>query len=255
MGDLYIFDFSGGDEEYARRQAARDAESARLRARYACHLADSAGIGESTAQRVIAALFDRRDESGRECGCGCHPQLSSQHGDGFDCPCSWDDARRASENRKLDAFWDSEAAAELHAVHEREEAEIAAWIAGQQRVDARRTTSMAPEQWEGAVDGHSFYFRERGGCWRIELDLEESGCFAQRFVAVADDGSMVTEPVPIMEGEVIAEGVDSQLGATPAEHIAFIVRTIRDHLWGAQCDHAGALFYCLKCGQRMSEAL
>jgi hypothetical protein len=33
-----------------------------------------------------------------------------------------------------------------------------------------------------------------------------------------------------MKGEVIAEGVVSQLGATAAEHIAFIVRTIRDHL-------------------------
>ncbi|AKS31677.1 hypothetical protein AFA91_07070 [Mycolicibacterium goodii] len=30
-----------------------------------------------------------------------------------------------------------------------------------------------PEQWEGEVDGHSFYFRERGGDWVIELDLHE----------------------------------------------------------------------------------
>ena len=66
---------------------------------------------------------------------------------------------------------------------------------------------------------------------------------------------MVTEPVPIMEGEVIAEGIGSQLGGTPVDHIAFIVRTIRDHLWGAQCDHAGALFYCPKCGRRINEAM
>ena len=55
---------------------------------------------------------------------------------------------------------------------------------------------------------------------------------------------MVTEPVPIMEGEVIAEGTGSQLGGAPVDHIAFIVRTIRDHLWGAQCDHADALWNC-----------
>ena len=132
--------------------------------------------------------------------------------------------------------------------------EIAAWLTGQPDVEARRTTSLAPEQWEGSVGGHSFYFRERGGCWRIELDLTESGRVAQRLVRVAENGGLVTEPVPIMEGEVIAEGIDSQQGASPVEHIAFIVQTIRDHLWGAQCDHAGALLYCPKCGHRMTGA-
>jgi hypothetical protein len=72
---------------------------------------------------------------------------------------------------------------------------------------------------------------------------------------VAEDGELVTEPVPIMEAGVIAEGTDAQLGASPMEYIAFIVQTIRDHLWGAQCDHAGALFYCPKCGHRMTGAL
>lgn len=62
-----------------------------------------------------------------------------------------------------------------------------------------------------------------------------------------------TEPVPVMQGEVIAEGVESQLGDTPIEHIAFIVATIRDHLWARECDHDGALFFCPTCGQRMSE--
>jgi hypothetical protein len=60
--------------------------------------------------------------------------------------------------------------------------------------------------------------------------MRESGGFARRLMRVADDGGMVTEPVPIMESEVIAEGIDSQLGATAAEHIGFIVRMIRDHL-------------------------
>lgn len=88
--------------------------------------------------------------------------------------------------------------------------------------------------------------------WRLELDLEPSGRFADRLVEVREDGEMVTEPVPVIEGEVIAEGVDSQIGDGPVEHIAFIVRTIRDHLWAGGCDHEGALFFCPKCGRRMS---
>lgn len=254
MADLYVVDFSGGEEERARREAEREAERARLHGRYVRHLIARAGVDDPTARRVIAALFDHADREGRRCECGCHPRLSAEHDDGFDCRCTWDEARRAAETRRWEAFWDSPAAAELRGRHRREEEAIAAWLAGQQGVEATRTTSMAPEQWEGSVDGHSFYFRERHGFWRIELDLRESGRFAQRLARMGEDGKPVTEPVPIREGDVIAEGIDSQLGATPIDHIAFIVWTIRDHLWGGQCDHAGALFYCPKCGHRMTEA-
>lgn len=252
VADLYIVDFGGDDDEKARREAERDAERSRLHSRYAHYLVARAAIDESAAQRVIAALFDPHDTAGRRCQCGCHPSLSSQHGDGFDCRCTWDEARQAEEARRREEFWDSLEATELRAEHHREEEAIAAWLTGQPGVDARRISSIAPEQWKGSVDGHSFYFRERGGCWRIELDIQESGRFARRLVRVAEDGGLITEPVPVMEGEVIAEGLESQLGATATEHIAFIVRTIRDHLWGLQCDHAGALFYCPKCGHRMT---
>jgi hypothetical protein len=252
MADVYIVDFGGDDDERTRREAERNAERERLRSRYTRHLITRAAIDELAAQRVVAALFDPRDREGRRCECSCHPRLSTQHGDGFDCACMWDEARRAEEARRWERLWDSREVSVLREAHEREETEIAAWIAGQPGVDARRTSSMAPEQWEGTVDGHSFYFRERGGCWRIELDLQDNGRFAQRLVRVSEDGELVTEPVPVMEGEVIAEGIDSQLGATAEEHIAFIVRTISDHLWRAQCDHAGALFYCPKRGHRMT---
>ena len=89
----------------------------------------------------------------------------------------------------------SETAAELRKQHQHEKGSTAAWLSGQRDVSARRTTSIAPEQWEGSVDGHSFYFRERHGFWRIEL-----------------------------AGNVVAEGVGAQLGTTPAEHLAFIVQ-------------------------------
>lgn len=173
------------------------------------------------------------------------------HDDGFDCSCSWDETRRAEERRAWDEFWESPASSGLREQHGKEEEEIAAWVSGQPDVEAQRTSSFAPEQWEGSVDGHSFYFRERGGWWRIELDLEPTGNFAQRLAEVREDGELVTEPVPIMEGRVIAEGVESQLGESALDHISFIVRTIRDHLWAEQCDHLGALFFCPKCGKRM----
>lgn len=136
----------------------------------------------------------------------------------------------------------------LREQHAKEEEEIAAWVSGQPDVEAQRTSSFAPEQWEGSVDGHSFYFRERGGWWRIELDLEPTGNFAQRLAEVREDGELVTEPVPIMEGRVIAEGVESQLGESALDHISFIVRTIRDHLWAEQCDHLGAVSFVPSAG-------
>ena len=252
VGDVYVVDFGGDDEKRARREAERDAERRRLLTRYTQRLVARAAVDEATAERVVGVLFDHRGRDGQRCMCGCHPGLSAEHDDGLDCSCTWDEARRAEGARRWETFRDSELGTELRAAHQREEEEITAWLAGQPDVEARRTTSMAPEQWEGDVDGHSFYFRERGGCWRIELDMAESGHFAQRLVRVAEDGAFVTEPVPIMEGEVIAEGLDTELGASPTEHIAFIVQTIRDHLWGAQCDHAGALFCCPKCGHRMT---
>ncbi|MFE6924188.1 hypothetical protein ACFVAV_24405 [Nocardia sp. NPDC057663] len=55
----------------------------------------------------------------------------------------------------------------------------------------------------------------------------------------------------IERGDVIAEGIDQQLGATPVDHLAFIVGTIRDYLWAGKCDHEGALFYCPRCGVRI----
>lgn len=255
MADLYIVDFGGGEEERARREAERAAEQRRLRAVCARHLVAQAGIDQPAAERVVAVLFDRRDSDGRECLCGCHPRLSAEHGDGLDCRCAWDDARRAEQATRWERLWDSDALAEFRAEHAREESAIASWLAGQAGVTAERTTSFAPEQWEGVVDGRSFYFRERGGHWRIELDLRENGQFARRVVDVDGDGGFVTEPVALTSGEVIAEGVESQLGGTPVDHIAFIVQAIRDHLWREQCDHAGALFFCPKCGYRISHAV
>ena len=80
-----------------------------------------------------------------------------------------------------------------------------------------------------------------------------SGKYAQRLLPADEDGKFVTEPVPIMEGDVIARGADSDLGAAPVDYIAFVVRTIRDHLRGVNCEHHGARLFCPDCGQRLGK--
>jgi hypothetical protein len=130
MSGLHIVDF-GDDDERARLLAEREAEHARICGRYVRHLTERAGIGEPAARRVVEVLFGRRDGEGRRCECGCHPRLSSQHDDGFDCPCGWDDAQRAQRPRQREMRSDSEAAAGLRKQHQQAEEAIAAWLSGQ----------------------------------------------------------------------------------------------------------------------------
>ncbi|KXP03899.1 hypothetical protein AXK60_19265 [Tsukamurella pseudospumae] len=128
-------------------------------------------------------------------------------------------------------------------------AAVAEWLSTEPDVEASRTVMACPEVWEGRIDGHSFYFRERHGDWRIELDLAPNGTFAERVVGT-EDGEFITEPVELESGEVIAEGVDSQLGDSAVEHLALIVRTVRDHLRSGGCQHPGAARFCPSCGAR-----
>lgn len=97
-----------------------------------------------------------------------------------------------------------------------------------------------PEQWEGAVDGRSFYFRERWDDWRIELDLKPSGRFANAVIGV-DDGQIETKEAEDLTGEVIASGdtyVDGY-GETLTQRAQFIVGNIRVHLARQNCTHHG----------------
>jgi len=249
-GDLYLFDFGGG-EDAEQWRAKRAAALKRIYDRYLERLITEVGLEQPTAARVMVSLFRHsRRKDGEECGCSCHPSLSETHDGGFDCSCTWDDERREQNKLKWDELFSGPEAEERRRASEDEENKIKSWIAQQPGVEAERTTFACPEQWEGSVDGHSFYFRERRGTWRIEIDLAPSGHFANRVVE-AKDGEWVTEPVELEDGEVIAEGIEGELGATAIHHIDFIVRKIRDHLWGLTCDHFGALFFCPKCGQRM----
>ena len=113
----------------------------------------------------------------------------------------------------MDEFRRSPEGKRLHAAQQAAEADLQAWLADQSGVVVGRHGGQVPEQWEGRVDGHSFYFRERGGDWDIELDLHE-------------------QQPGITRGERIATGTSATpgYGETPRERAAFIVTTIRNHL-------------------------
>ncbi len=250
MPGPYLVDFSSGSD---KGPSPYEVEQARIRPRYVQLLIGKAGFDTITAELAIATLFDHPRQDGTRCICSCHPHFSSTHEDGFDCSCSWDDERRAESKAWFEEWRDSPAAKELRDAVEAERIAVAQWVAGDPGVTAEQTTWAALEQWEGTVDGHSFYFRERHELWSLEIDLEPTGRFANRIVGTNDEGELEREPESINEGRTIAEGSAAQLPDGAVGHIEFIVRTIRDHLFAESCDHAGALFYCPTCGTRMAE--
>jgi hypothetical protein len=119
---MYIVRFGGDPDEFRARQ---EAKLLRLRARYVRHLVATADVDEATAERVIAVLFDHRTADGRSCPCSCHPRLSDQHDDGFDCSCGWDEARRAERSYTWGQFLDDADVKVLRGQHASEEAAIA----------------------------------------------------------------------------------------------------------------------------------
>jgi hypothetical protein len=133
-----------------------------------------------------------------------------------------------------------------------ETAELEDWIASDPGVEIDRWGGLCPEIWEGRVDGHSFFFRGRHGSWRIELDLRPTGRFYERIVWPDDPEEGLdldrTEQVEVEEGDVIAQGIDADLGVSPLHHGRFIVNTIRVHLRRVGCAHPGARQFCPECG-------
>lgn len=114
----------------------------------------------------------------------------------------------------MDEFRRSPEGQRLHAAQQAAEADLHAWLADQPGVVVGRHGGQVPEQWEGQIDGHSFYFRERGGSWNIELDLHE-------------------QQPGITKGDLIATGTITappRYGQSPRERAAFIVTIIRNHL-------------------------
>jgi len=254
---MYLIDFAGDPDDRPQREEERARQRSDVRTRYAAHLVRSAGVDDVTAHLVLAALFDHRTDDSSPCLCSCHARLpeGELHDAGFDCRCGWDEDRRRTEKGKwrasLEDYWASAEGEERKLAWKAERAELAAWLAAHPGVSAEQTTAAAPEQWEGTVDGRSFYFRERHGDWRLELDLEPTGHFANRVIGPGPDGELRTESVETTAGTVIGEGVESALGQSTVDHLDFIVRAIREHIRGETCAHIGAVNFCPACGARV----
>lgn len=125
----------------------------------------------------------------------------------------------------MNEFWQTPQGRRLQAAQQAAEADLQEWLADQPGVVVGSHGGQVPEQWEGEVDGHSFYFRERGGEWDIEIDLRPR------------DGSTRGEGDVIATGTIAAEGY----GENPRERAVFIVTTIRDHLRRERVDAAAKM--------------
>jgi hypothetical protein len=274
--ELYLVDLSNLPGAAERREQLERAR-AESRRRYHRHLAaelDANGVPDdidALADLVLDALTVWRDvEDGRDCQCSCHPRLPADdlHDFGFSCPCS----KPAEERRRgwddwyasLEAYWASPAGRREAARRDAEDAELAAAIDAEPGIVITSHGGMAPEQWRGSVDGHTFYFRERHDLWRIELDLRPSGQFVQVWAGgdPGEESNMRVREIDV--GDVIARG-DTGVegyGTTPTERLAFIADTIRTHLALRCCEvHAVVredlelllgrpLRWCPACGLR-----
>jgi hypothetical protein len=275
--ELYVINFSdaaGAAEYRQRRERARSTARGRyhdyLAAMFDLHSSEDPGALADVALDALTLWL--HVDSGEPCWCSCHPRLpeSDFHDYGFGCSCT----RTAQEHRHaLDnwrhetaAFWQSPDGKRITAAERAADAELDAWLATQRGVVVQSHGGLAPEQWRGIVDGHTFYFRERHDEWRIELDLRPSGRFARALVGTHDDGQPRYETREFSEGEVIAQGatdVDGY-GATPVERAKFIVDTIRVQLARRACNlHVQDLSsieallgreicWCPACGTRLA---
>ncbi|MCH9732232.1 MAG: hypothetical protein K0U84_21580 [Actinomycetia bacterium] len=275
--ELYVVDFSQtpGAAEWREK---RDRDHQENRRRYHQLLAAELDVYGATnpaeiADVVLEALFTwRYVDSGDECMCGCHPTLPSGdlHGHGFDCNCRLSPAERAQSRRglvaRLRAFHESQEGQELAARDRAERAAVRAWVDSQRGVVVHEFGGECPEQWNGVVDGRSFYFRERHQEWRIELDLRPSGRVAQVLRGTDDEGKVVTEASGIDVGDIIATGSveAAEYGETLVERGQFIVDTIRVHVAREACEHHSAeeiglleerlrrpALWCPSCGTRL----
>ena len=243
-----MVDHPGTGEPLAELQRRLERNRAEARQRYrqqvsaVLYLHEEVEDSDCLAEAILDALTPPR-RGGGPCRCGCHPQLpeSDLHDFGFDCPCTHTPEQRRRDFEDFRTvqreFWSSPAGRRILAVEEPEEAALAEWVAAQEDVVLYEHGGACPEQWSGEVDGRSFYFRERHGEWRVELDLHPSGRFVSLLSGVDADGKLLLVPREIDEGEVIATGtveVDGY-GETLVERARFIVGLIRTHVARTKC--------------------
>jgi len=230
-------------------------ERARTHARRRCHEHLAAALQQygatdpdALADLALDALTVwRYVDSGQRCRCACHPRLpeTDLHDYGFGCVCAQTPQQRRRGfdkwRKSIKAFWNSPDGARIAGAERAADAALQTWLAGQRGVVVHSHGGLAPEQWQGQVDGHAFYFRERHFEWRIELDVRPTGRFVRAVAGTDADGNPRYEQREREEGEVIARGttdVDGY-GTTPVERAKFIVDVIRVHLARQACNLHG----------------
>lgn len=252
---------------------------AKARSRHQDHVAEvlsERGVTNAAAmaKMVVDALTEwRYTDTGERCRCSCHPRLpdSDLHDYGFDCGCTRTaDQRRASWLRvrnEIRELWQSPDGQRVRHAELVAEAELHDWLTRHPGVIVHSHGGLAPEQWRGDVDGHSFSFRERHGNWRIEVDLRPTEPSIGAADPLRDDGTNGHRQRDFEHGDVIATGtVDADgYGTTVVERAQFIVTTIRDHLRRQSCTHhldaeklesmavviGASPSWCPACGQRL----
>ncbi|HNK15511.1 MAG TPA: hypothetical protein PKL10_02520 [Nitrospira sp.] len=264
----------------ARWQEQHERARAEVRGRYLEHLAavfTEHGISDpdQLARVAIGALFDWRDaDTGDPCMCGCHPRLGSHdvHDSGFDCPC----AKTADQRRRdrsqwwagIAEFWESPEGRLLQEREAAQEVDLQVWLETQPDVVVSSHGGLCPEQWEGVVDGHRFYFRERTGDWHLELERCTGGSSGWAVPGVVVEGRGEMEKIAHRCWDIIAEGATGADGDgdNPVQRAQFIVDTIRTHLARQTCTHGGpdtGAFgdvlgdqprWCPSCGARLNGA-
>ena len=275
--EAHMVDFSHVTSAAEYREQLERAR-AEARRRYRDHLAAAFELHRSPHPNTLAdlalnALTDwRYIDSGEPCRCGCHPRLpeTDLHDYGFDCVCTRTPEERRSSwdkwRQDMAAFWESPEGQQIKADEQIAEADLQAWLAVQRDVIVRSHGGCFPEVWTGEVDGHSFYFRERHGEWRIELDLRPSGHFVRTLVKGDSGGADQYIKRELDEGDIIASGtIDVEgYGSTPVQRADFILDTIRVHLARQACtlhrDNlpsiqarlGNSLRWCPACGTRLS---
>lgn len=251
-----------------------------VRARYRTYLAEvfrRRGVDNPTtmAETALDALTEWRDiNSGERCRCSCHPQLPAhaRHDDGFDCRCTRTPDQRRDAFRQvlneLAEYWQTPAGRQSRAATAAAEQELQDWLDQNPGVGVHSHGGWVPEQWQGEVDGHTFYFRERGGDWDLEIDLRPTGHFVRVVDGHNDNGTTRYRQQATEQGDTIATGTfdAADYAATPVQRAEFIVTTIRDHLTRSACTHhldkfetisgvlGTAVQWCPTCGARLSPA-
>ncbi|CAN5748607.1 hypothetical protein BH23ACT10_BH23ACT10_13100 [soil metagenome] len=192
-------------------------------------------LDEVTAMTALeaAGLSDLRDaEAALACVCTCHLRRFGQPSDDFHdagatCPCQLTiDQRRAVRDdwlAELDRFHAS-AAGKALAVSTRRAREQAAAEAGRLGMSITIESQFVPLAISGTLRDTTFWFRERGGSWRLHVDGPE--------------------------GAQIASGVSDP---TPADAVALIFDHLDRYRRSRHCEHVTtetADVFCRQCGQR-----